>query len=54
MDVKEQYKVKISDRFAALENLDGGGGDVEISNTWENITKNTRTSATESLGYYEF
>jgi len=34
---KEQYQVIISNRFAALENLDGGDydGDVDISRTWE-------------------
>jgi len=31
VEVKEQYQVKISNRFAALENLGGGGGDVDIS-----------------------
>jgi hypothetical protein len=29
-DVKEQYQVKISNRFAGLENLDGGGGDDDV------------------------
>jgi hypothetical protein len=31
MKVKEQYSVKISNRFAALENLD----DLDISGAWE-------------------
>jgi hypothetical protein len=61
VEIKEQYQVKISNRFAALENLDGGGGggdndddnDVDMSKTWEGITENMKASATESIGYYE-
>jgi hypothetical protein len=38
-EVKEEYQVKISDRFEALENLDD---DVDISGAWENITNNIK------------
>jgi hypothetical protein len=39
MEVKEKYQVNISNRFAALENLDGGGGDddVDINRAWGSI-----------------
>jgi hypothetical protein len=33
--IKHSYQVKISNRFAALENLDDD--DVDISRTWETI-----------------
>jgi hypothetical protein len=42
VEVKEQYHVKISYRFAAFGSLDDGGGgdDVDISKAWESIRKN--------------
>jgi hypothetical protein len=46
---KEQYRVEISYRFAALENLDT---EVDINNR-ENNRENIKVSAKESLGYYE-
>jgi hypothetical protein len=49
-EVKETYQVKITNRFAALENLDDN---VDMNRAWENITENTKTSAKESLGHYE-
>jgi hypothetical protein len=48
---KEQYKVEISNRFAALEKVDD---DVDISGAWKSIRENIKISAKESLGYYEF
>jgi hypothetical protein len=48
---KEQYRVEISNRFAALENLDG---DVDINRAWETIRENIKISAKASLGYYEW
>jgi hypothetical protein len=36
VEVKEQYQVKISNSFAALENLDD---DVDITRAWESIRK---------------
>jgi hypothetical protein len=47
---KEQYRVEISNRFAALENLDG---DVDINRAWEttSIIENINISAKTSLVY---
>jgi hypothetical protein len=50
IDVKEQYHVEISNRFAALENFDA---DVGSNRAWETIRENITISAKESLGYYE-
>jgi hypothetical protein len=47
---KEQYNVEVSNRFAALEDLDT---EVEINSAWEMIRENIKISAKESLGYYE-
>jgi hypothetical protein len=47
---REQYCVEISNRFAALENLDA---EVDINIAWETIRKNIKISAKESLDYYE-
>ncbi|PNF31408.1 hypothetical protein B7P43_G04074 [Cryptotermes secundus] len=47
---KEQYCVEISNRCAALENLDT---EVDVNKAWETIRKNIKISAKESLGYYE-
>jgi hypothetical protein len=44
---KERYPVKISNRFAALENLVGG---VYINRDWESIRENLKPSTMESLG----
>jgi hypothetical protein len=46
----ENYQIKISNMFAALENL------TDKKNTnraWENIKENIKTSAKESLGLYK-
>jgi hypothetical protein len=42
--LKEQYEVKISNRFAALEYLDDN---VDISRDWKIITQNIKASATD-------
>jgi hypothetical protein len=47
---KEQYRVEISNRFAALEDLDT---EVEINSAWETIRENIKMSAKESLGHFE-
>jgi hypothetical protein len=47
---KQEYNVKVSNRFAALEDLDT---EVEINCAWEMINKDIRISAKESLGYLE-
>jgi hypothetical protein len=43
---KEQYQIKISNRFAALGNLDS---DVDINRAWETNRENIRTSAKEII-----
>jgi hypothetical protein len=47
---KEKYRVEISSRFAAIEDLDA---EVEIITTWETIRENIKISVKKSLGYYE-
>jgi hypothetical protein len=47
---KEQYRVEISNRFAASESSDIEG-DVNIA--WETIRENIKISAKESHCYYE-
>jgi hypothetical protein len=46
--VKRQYPVEISNRFAALENLDTGA---DINKAWETIRDNIKISVKVSLGY---
>jgi hypothetical protein len=48
---KEQYRVELSYRFAALENLDA---EVNINRAWETIRENNKSSSKESVGFYEF
>jgi len=50
-EVREQYQIKITKRFAALENVND---DEDVNRTWENIKENIRTSAEESLDLHEF
>jgi hypothetical protein len=47
---KEQFRVEVSNRFAALEDLDA---EVEINSAWETIRENTNISGKESLDYFE-
>jgi hypothetical protein len=42
VEVKKQYRVEISNRFAALEDLDT---EVDINRAWENITETIKISA---------
>jgi hypothetical protein len=49
-DVKQQYQVKIRNKFAALKNLEDSG---DINRAWDNIRENIKISAKESLGYCE-
>jgi len=49
-EVREQYQIEITNRFAALENLNN---DEDVNRTWENIKENIQTSAKESLGLHE-
>jgi hypothetical protein len=48
---KEQFRVEVSNRFAAFEDLDT---EVKINSAWETIRENINISAKESLGYFEF
>jgi hypothetical protein len=50
VEVEEDHQVKISNSFAASENLDN---DVDINRAWRNITENMKASNTKSLGHYE-
>jgi hypothetical protein len=43
---KEQYRVEVSNRFAAVEDLDT---EVEINTAWKTIRENIKISAKESL-----
>jgi hypothetical protein len=47
---KEQYRVEVLNRFAALEDLDT---EVEINSACETTRENIKISAKESLGYFE-
>jgi 50S ribosomal subunit-associated GTPase HflX len=50
LEVTEQYQVKVSNRFAALENLNDSK---DTNRAWEYINGNIETSAKESLGLHE-
>jgi hypothetical protein len=50
LEVRKQYQIKISIRFATLENLNVIE---DINRAWENIKQNIKISAKESLGQYE-
>jgi len=50
-EVREQYQIEITNRFAALEKLKD---DEDVNRTWENIKENIQTSTKESLGLYEW
>jgi hypothetical protein len=47
VEVRIQYQIKISNRFAALKNLSCSE---DINRAWENIKEHIITSAKESLG----
>jgi hypothetical protein len=44
---KEQFRVEVSNRFAAMEDLDA---EVDISSAWETTRNNTKMPAKESPG----
>jgi hypothetical protein len=46
----EQYRVRISNKFAALEILYTGA---DVNKAWETIRENIKISAEENLGNYE-
>jgi hypothetical protein len=47
---KEQFRVEVSNRFAALEALDT---EVEINSASETSRQNIKIPAKESIGYFE-
>jgi len=49
-EVRQQYQIEITNRFAVLENLTD---DEDVDRTWENIKENIETSAKERLGLHE-
>ena len=51
LEVKEKYQIEITNRFAALENLDV---DEDVNRAWENIKENIKTLAKGSLGLHEW
>ena len=46
LEVRKQYQIKISNRFAAMENLNDSE---DINRAWKNLKKNIKTSVKESL-----
>jgi triphosphoribosyl-dephospho-CoA synthetase len=50
-DVKEQYQVTITNKFAGLKKLLEDSGD--INRAWDNTRENIKTLAQDSLGYCE-
>ena len=44
LEVKQKYQIEITNRFAALENLNV---DEDVNRVWENIKGNIKTSAKE-------
>jgi len=46
----KQYHIKISNRFAALENVNDSG---DTNRAWENFKENIKTSAKYNLSLYE-
>ena len=46
----KQYQIKISNRFAALENLHDSE---DVNRAWESSPKNIKISAKVGLGLYE-
>ena len=47
---KKRYQIDITNKFAALENLNDSEG---VNSVWENIKENIKTSAKDSLGLHE-
>ena len=51
LEVRKQYQVEITNRFAALENLNE---DEDVNRIWGNIKHNIQISAKESLGMHKW
>jgi hypothetical protein len=50
LEVRKEYHIKISNRFAALESLSDSK---DINRAWENIKQNIKTSTKESLDLHK-
>jgi len=50
LEVRKQYQIEITNRFASLENLND---DEDINRAWENIKENIKTSAKDILGLHK-
>ncbi len=50
LEVRKQYQIEITNKFAALKNLSDDG----INRAWEYIKENIKTSAKEGLHLHEF
>jgi hypothetical protein len=50
LEARKQYQLKISNMFAALENLNVSE---DMNRAWENIKENIKISAQECLGLHE-
>jgi hypothetical protein len=50
VEVRKQYQILITNSFVALENL---SDDEDINRSWENIKKNIKNSAKESISLHE-
>jgi hypothetical protein len=50
VECKEKFRVEISIRFAALEDLDA---EVELNSAWEMIRKDIKIAAKNNLRYFE-
>jgi len=51
LEIRKQYQVEITNRFAALENLNE---DEDVNRIWGNIKHNVQISAKESLSMHEW
>ena len=49
-EVKKKYQIEITNRFAALENLNVHE---DVNRAWENIKENIKTSTKDSLGLHK-
>ena len=50
LEVRKQYQIEITNRFAALGSL---SGKEDINRVWENVREKIETSAKDSLGLCE-
>jgi hypothetical protein len=52
VEVKEEYHVKISNRYSVSKNLDNDNDDMDIGKVWKSIREIMKASATESVTYF--